>query len=134
GDPLSLVIDDMGIYYDATGPRRLEALLNGTGGEQLLNSAELLTRARHCRARIIEGNLSKYNSAIDPVPRWLLELSTPKVLVVDQTWGDASVELGNAGSATFDEMLDCALQEHPGATIVVKTHPDVWSGRKHGYL
>src|SRR5690606_2399381 len=73
-------------------------------------------------------------SAIDPVPRWLLELSTPKVLVVDQTWGDASVELGNAGSATFDEMLDCALQEHPGATIVVKTHPDVWSGRKHGYL
>ena len=36
-------------------------------------------------------------------------------------------------NAIFAEMIEAALEEHPGAQVVVKTHPDV-AGKKRGYL
>jgi capsular polysaccharide export protein len=57
-----------------------------------------------------------------------------RVLVVDQTFGDMSVALGGATAATFDAMLAAALADNPQATVYVKTHPEVSSGRKGGYL
>jgi capsular polysaccharide export protein len=57
-----------------------------------------------------------------------------KVLVVDQTAGDMSVSLGGAGADTFAAMLAAARVENPGAVVYVKTHPEVSSGRKGGYL
>jgi capsular polysaccharide export protein len=56
------------------------------------------------------------------------------VLVVDQTAGDAAIEGGLASAATFRAMLAAAIAENPGAEIIVKTHPEVASGRKRGYL
>lgn len=57
-----------------------------------------------------------------------------RVLVIDQTAGDMSVTLGGAGAETFAAMLTAARAENPHATIYVKTHPEVTSGRKGGYL
>ncbi|MGQ0672792.1 MAG: capsular polysaccharide biosynthesis protein [Hyphomicrobium sp.] len=57
-----------------------------------------------------------------------------RVLVVDQTYGDSSIEYGLAKSTSFQDMLDAALAENPDAEIVVKTHPEVISGAKCGYL
>ena len=34
----------------------------------------------------------------------------------------------------FIDMLTAAVDENPNATIIVRTHPDVVIGRKHGYL
>jgi capsular polysaccharide export protein len=31
-------------------------------------------------------------------------------------------------------MLQAAIDENPGAQVIVKTHPEVSSGRKRGYL
>jgi capsular polysaccharide export protein len=45
-----------------------------------------------------------------------------------------SVALGGAGAETFAAMLASAYSENPQATIYVKTHPEVSSGRKGGYL
>ncbi len=45
-----------------------------------------------------------------------------------------SVTLGEADSDSFSSMLDSARKENPGATVYVKTHPEVSSGRKRGYL
>jgi capsular polysaccharide export protein len=45
-----------------------------------------------------------------------------------------SVALGGANADTFVSMLAAARGENPGATIYVKTHPEVTSGRKGGYL
>ncbi|TVT30952.1 capsular polysaccharide biosynthesis protein [Marinobacter vinifirmus] len=122
--PVSLVWDDQGIYYDASQPCRLDALL-----EQLLTPDEE-SRARaliHCWR---EGRVSKYNHARE---RGYSHLS-PYVLVVDQTFGDASVKYGQADTSSFEVMLKAALERFPEHRIVLKTHPDVVEGRKQGYF
>lgn len=133
GNPLSLVIDDIGIYYDAKSPSRLEVWLNREHDDPLAEPG-LLMRAAACREQIVAARLSKYNNAIGKPPVWLERAPRPVVLVVDQTAGDASVTLGSAGALCFHEMLEAALAEHATGTIVVKTHPDVWNGKKRGHF
>lgn len=131
GDPpLSIVLDDLGIYYDARGPSRLEQALAAPG--DALDDPALLARAAAAIARITAAGLSKYNAA----PPGPVDLGPPRrrVLVVDQTFGDLAIGCGLAGAAAFERMLAAALAEHPDAEIVVKTHPDVLAGKKRGYL
>lgn len=132
--PLSMVLDDAGIYYDARQPSRLEQLLVTDGAGDPLDDPALLERARAAMARIRAGRLSKYNGS----PVAPLELGPVRgdrrVLVVDQTRGDLSVGCGLADAASFEAMLAAALAESPEAEILVKTHPDVVSGAKRGYL
>ncbi len=132
--PLSLIVDKRGIYYDATGPSALEELLTTSDGHDALADAQLLERARACRERIIEARLSKYNNAPDEVPAELSKATRPVILVVDQTWGDAAVDLGQGDPHRFSEMVNAACLENPDATIVVKTHPATIAGKKSGYL
>lgn len=124
---LSLVVDPEGIYYDATRPSALEAML--------ASPANLLTGAGSChqeaRARILQLGLSKYNAAAD-MPH-LEDGAVKRVLVVDQTRGDASLTYGEANEDSFRLMLSAAQAEHPGATIYVKTHPEVIRGDKGGF-
>ena len=128
--PLSLVVDTTGMYYDATGPSDLENVLRGTGWE----SPAVLAEGRELLDFVLEHNLSKYNHAPDADPALLPDRGRPRVLVLDQTAGDLSVTLGMADASTFAAMLECALSEHPGADIYVKTHPDVLAGKKKGFL
>ncbi len=132
--PLSLVVDELGIYYDSTRPSSIEKLLASTGDvlaghEVWLDQVLPLLR---------ENALSKYNHAPDFDPRGLGSERdnglTQRVLVVDQTMGDMSVSLGGAAAQTFADMLAAAKAENPRAAIYVKTHPEVSSGRKVGYL
>lgn len=126
--PLGLLIDPVGVHFDASGPSRLEQILNA---DPAINDAEILARAVQARRFIRENGLSKYN----PVPRNTGPLPAPGyVLVVDQTRGDASVVYGQADAATFKTMLDAAKAEHPDRPIVVRTHPVVAGGLKAGYL
>jgi capsular polysaccharide export protein len=130
--PLSLCLDDVGIYYDARGPSRLERLLGATENDPLADPA-LLDRARRCRERIVEAEISKYNHAPVALPPELAE-GPPWVIVVDQTLGDSSISLGLAGPESFERMLEKALAEHPDARIMLKVHPDTVAGRRRGYL
>ncbi|MFW5741272.1 MAG: capsular polysaccharide biosynthesis protein, partial [Myxococcota bacterium] len=132
--PLSLVIDDRGIYYDARGPSRLEAMLAGSGPNDPLDGDRLLERARRLRERIVEARVSKYNDSPVRLPEWCLARDRELVLVVDQTWGDASVTGGLADPGTFVRMLDAARRENPGARLLVKVHPATVAGTKQGYL
>jgi capsular polysaccharide export protein len=129
---LSLVVDDLGIYYDARGPSRLEHLLE-SGANGRLDDPELLERARHCRALILEGGVSKYNHQPDELPP---EISGAAglVIVADQTYDDASVTGALADANTFERALESALDEHPDARVVVKVHPATVAGKKRGYL
>jgi capsular polysaccharide export protein len=128
--PLSLIVDDQGIYYDARTPSRLESLLQS---DSRLEDAELLQRAARFRQRWVESGVSKYNHAPDDLPP---ELSGTDelVLVADQTYDDASVAGALADERSFEAALECALDEHPGARIVVKVHPATVAGKKRGYL
>ncbi len=128
--PISLVVDDLGIYYDARQPSRLEALLEARGWEH----SDLLARARSIIGRLVETGLSKTNAA-PPLGSGVLEPTTRRrVLVVDQTAGDASIAGGLADAATFSRMLETARRDEPGALIVVRRHPAVEAGLKRGCL
>ncbi|UOO77235.1 capsular polysaccharide biosynthesis protein [Neisseria sp. Dent CA1/247] len=130
--PYSVVFDDTGIYYDTTRPSRLEQLI--------LNAdtmpSEILDDAEKAIKLILDNKLSKYNHApeypANPNPRRPSEKKT--VLVIDQTAGDMAVKYGSADENTFKHMFQTALSENPDAEIWVKTHPDVLSGKKRGYL
>ena len=122
--PQSLFMDDLGIYYDASAPSRLEQLI-----------AQTLTPAQQGRAASLvqlwrEAAVSKYNHLRE------FEESLPAqyVLLADQTVGDASVTLGDANSESFTAMIEAALRLYPEATLLLKTHPDVMAGKKRGYL
>ena len=132
---LSMVVDHTGIYYDAAAPSDLENILNAEGWQ----TEAVLKTAREALDRILHLNLSKYNHAPDAEPD-LVERALPgaepgpRVLLVDQTLGDAGISLGLAGPETFVNMLNAALERYPAANILVKTHPDVLAGRKKGCL
>ncbi|MGU3627849.1 capsular polysaccharide biosynthesis protein [Comamonas sp. C24C] len=128
--PLSLVVDDAGIYYDCTRPSALEHLLS-SAADVLTSDAALVRQARE---RLLSAGLSKYNHAPDLPAGVLRADDVQRVLVVDQTAGDMSVVKGGADAATFEAMLAAALDENPQATVYAKTHPEVTSGRKGGYL
>ena len=119
--PLSLVIDDLGIYYDATKPSRLETILVS----QNLSRTQV-DRARRLRNRIVQMNLTKYNVAQG---HWSRPATKKRViLVVGQVETDASIRLGSPEITTIIELLRRVREDHPGAHIVYKRHPDVVAG------
>ncbi|HSI50750.1 MAG TPA: capsular polysaccharide biosynthesis protein [Ideonella sp.] len=125
--PLSIVLDDEGIYYDASAPSRLERLIRQPLDE-LRRSRAMALQAQWQAMRV-----SKYNQAREALPAGL-RLDGGEVLVVDQTAGDASIGFGAASAISFARMLQAALDEHPRARILLKVHPDVVAGRKRGHF
>lgn len=122
--PSSLVVDDLGIYYDASAPSRLETLI-----EQPLDEGQI-RRARGLITRWRQARVSKYNHV--RAQDW--SGRGPFVLVVDQTLGDASITCGQADIACFHRMLRSALADYPELPVLLKTHPDVVEGRKQGHF
>ncbi|MFZ2266496.1 MAG: hypothetical protein WAV95_02855 [Azonexus sp.] len=127
---LSLVVDELGIYYDSTQPSGLERLLE-SDADLLAAMAPEVARARQL---ILKHRLSKYNHAPLLPPGGLRPDDVERVLVIDQTAGDMSVVFGGASADSFADMLATARAENPRATVYVKTHPEVADGRKAGYL
>lgn len=124
--PIALVMDDEGIYYDCSKASALERLLN--------EADDLLSPDALALTPLLGIGLSKYNHAPALPADALRARGSARILVIDQTAGDMSVALGGANAQTFDAMLAAAKAENPGAVIYVKTHPEVTSGRKGGYL
>ena len=124
--PLGLLIDHTGLHFDPSKPSDLETLL----ATHPLDDTALLNRARGAMAAIQEAHLSKYSAfPLDaPVP------DPGYVLVIDQTRGDASVRASGADRNRFLEMLFVAQEEHPGARILIKTHPETQQGLRQGYF
>ena len=127
GDPpLGLVIDRTGIYFDASAPSDLETLL----AQDPLDDTALLDRARDVIARMRDAHLGKY-CATDPT----LPAPAPGyVLIIDQTRGDAAIAHGGATADSFAEMLYTAAEDHPDATLIIKTHPETQAGRRPGHF
>lgn len=130
----SIVIDDVGIYFDSFETSKLEhdivsRLLDWNKGHQ--------ERAERAINQIIDYRLSKYNSVLEcPNLSDLLKESYQRkctfnhVLVVDQVKGDASIKGAGAGNSQFQAMLNRALKNHPKSHIWIKAHP----ASKLGYL
>lgn len=122
--PLSIVVDDIGIYYDASRTSRLETLISRKFSDTEEERADRLLEAwRH-------GRVSKYNH----LREYAGPLPSRFVLVADQTMGDASIDYGLANKESFSRMLYAALAENPDSIVLIKTHPDVFAGRKRGHF
>ncbi len=121
--PLSWVVDDVGLHYDATRPSRLENLLEAGGFE-----AELLARAQALRARIVSHGVSKYNtgsSIWEPKSH-----EHPRILVIGQVETDASLALGAPGICRNMDLLRTVRALCPHAWLIYKPHPDVLAGMR----
>ena len=124
--PIGLMIDPVGVHFDASQPSRLEEILTGTDFQQ----SNISDRANAAIARIHHFDLSKYNN-------FDLDLPVPDpgfVLIVDQTRSDASIRYSNASEVTFSEMLAAAIREHPDARIVIRSHPETALGLRPGHF
>ncbi|WP_322891358.1 MULTISPECIES: capsular polysaccharide biosynthesis protein [unclassified Yoonia] len=125
--PLSLVLDDLGIYYDATRPSRLEALI--AQSDSLAPAAR--DRAQALIARITAAGLSKYNLHGTPLP------DLPKgrrILVPGQVEDDASIRLGAGEVRSNATLLQAVRAANPAAVILYKPHPDVRAKLRPGHV
>jgi capsular polysaccharide export protein len=123
--PLSLVLDDQGIYYDATRPSRLEGLI---ADAPKLTATER-SRATALIARITDAGLSKYNLAGTAMP------DLPKgrrILVPGQVTDDASIKFGTDDIRNNRALLQATRAANNAATIIYKPHPDVMAGLRDG--
>ena len=122
--PLSLVADDLGIYYDPGRESRLERLIAAPpppGGE---------ARAMALIAGIRSTGLSKYNQGGGQVA--LARGKGPLILVPGQVQDDASIRLGAGGERSNLALLERVRAENPQAILIYKPHPDVEAGLRPG--
>jgi capsular polysaccharide export protein len=121
--PLSLAVDPVGIYFDATCGSALEVYLQNHRFTPTERS-----RARQLRSSILSASLSKYNLHGQDWAR--PPLDQPVVLVVGQVEQDASIRYGALGIRTNLELARAALQLEPRGYMIYKPHPFVVSGRR----
>lgn len=123
--PLSLVLDDRGIYYDCRSPSRLEAIL-----AESVFDPRLIARARALIDALLSANITKYNLAEHRTP---LDIPAGRrvLFVPGQVEDDASILFGAEGM-TAAEQLRLVRGNNPEAFIVYKPHPDVSAGLRKG--
>ncbi|WGV16495.1 capsular polysaccharide biosynthesis protein [Fuscovulum ytuae] len=123
--PLSLVMDDLGLYFDPTRESRLERLILAPPPPGGVGRAERLI------ARLIALQVSKYNLTCAPLP----DLPQGhRILVPGQVEDDASIRLGAGEVKTNLALLEAARAANPDAVILYKPHPDVEAGLRPGSI
>ena len=127
--PLSLVIDDMGIYFNANAPSRLEWILQN----QIFSEADKHV-AQAIQKQLVANNVSKYN--VGQLDFSLPEnaVGKPVLLVPGQVEDDASIKTGSPKINKNVDLLRCVRERNPDAFIIYKPHPDVVSNNRLGIV
>ncbi|WP_299403665.1 capsular polysaccharide biosynthesis protein [uncultured Roseobacter sp.] len=122
--PLSLVTDDLGIYYDPSRSSRLENLISER--ETLRPDQE--ARAQTLIRKLVAGGLTKYNLGGEAaqIPEG------HRILVVGQVEDDASITTGTSAIRRNLQLLQAAREANPTAILIYKPHPDVEAGLREG--
>jgi len=124
--PLSIVADDLGIYFDPTTPSRLEALIaagSPPGGQE---------RAERLIDALVAARLSKYN--LDAKGNLPSPDGRRRILVPGQVENDASILKGGGKIRTNLALLEQVRADNPDAQIIFKPHPDVEAGLRPGKI
>ena len=125
--PLGLFLDRRGLHFDPAQPSDLEVIL----ATHPLDDAMLLARAAAGIEQMQQHHLTKYTGFVVSEPDPML---LGCVLVIDQTFNDASVRASGADRSTFLHLLNLARSEHPNARILIKSHPETSAGHRRGYF
>ena len=119
----SIIFDEGGLYLNALVPSRIENILNS---DWQLSEHEFI-RTRELISIIKKEKLSKYNC--QPIGKKIHCRQGQRVLVIDQVYGDKSIEFGLADDEkSFKKMLKTAIEENRNADIFIKAHPVVSKG------
>lgn len=126
--PLSLVCDDLGIYYDPSRASRLEEWIN----KRLQLRPDQMQRATRLIAALREKGLSKYN--LGGPAEWSGLPEGRRILVPGQVEDDASIKTGTTSISTNLSLLQAVRAANPDAVILYKPHPDVEAGLRQGEI
>ncbi|SMP13593.1 capsular polysaccharide biosynthesis protein [Shimia sagamensis] len=124
--PLSLVCDDLGIYYDPTRESRLERLIT----QRTNLRPDQLIRAERIIKSLKKQRVTKYNLGGTT-------FDLPKghcILVPGQVEDDASILTGTTEITTNLDLLKATRAANPTARILYKPHPDVEAGLRKGRI
>ncbi|MFC0821028.1 capsular polysaccharide biosynthesis protein [Moraxella marmotae] len=135
-EPLSVVVDDVGIYFDANYPSQLEIIL-----QNLLLDDEQIQRANNLHRLLLANRVSKYNvGTINHRLKQQINAQkslkpTAKVrLVVGQVEDDASVKNCTSQIRTNAELLKKVRADFADDVIIYKPHPDIEAGLRLGKI
>ena len=118
-DPISWVVDQSGMYYDATGPSDLENHLARGAWTQLQ-----LQRARKLQHQLVQRAITKYNLSASS---WKRPSGTQRViLVVGQVESDASIRFGAPQIRSNLDLLQAVRAAEPDAYVVASPIPMLW--------
>lgn len=124
----SIVIDDLGIYYDPRRESRLARIL-----AEAEFPPELVARGKALREAIVARRLSKYNVGLaSAATDWPSDRKI--VLVPGQVEDDASVLYGSPHVRSNRALLEAARARNPDAFLLFKPHPDVEAGFRLGAI
>lgn len=122
----SIILDDLGFYYDAENESRLEWTLNS---DWKLGFFQRL-KAQAAIKYIVQNKISKYNNAPDHLPQNLaVKASRHRILLIDQRAGDASIPGALASDDSFRKMVEHAFAQGD-VEVLVKIHPDAMTPGK----
>ena len=124
--PRSLIVDDLGIYFDASRPSRLEHFLQHRDCTK-----EEIERAQKLIALLTENRISKYTASDNEGLDKSFYADKQVILVVGQVHGDASLRYGTDKIDSNLKLLQQVRKNNPDAPIVYKPHPDVVSGNRN---
>lgn len=124
---LSVIADPVGVYYDASRPSYVEELIAAAPSPESERASRLMTAMR-------AHNLGKFNAAPDAGETFPWGARRPLVVVVDQIAGDFSIAGGGCAADDFARMTEAALDENPGADVVLRLHPYDGVGGRTGHL
>lgn len=139
--PLSISVDNIGCYYNASTPSLIEELLSN---RQNWFTQELQIEAKNLIKKIIDYDISKYNSGISISTAEFsknyeshitnTEASKPikRLLLIDQCFGDSSLTLGEVPENVSSIMLEKANELYSDYQIFLKIHPDVLAKKRKG--
>jgi capsular polysaccharide export protein len=127
----SVVEDDKGMHYDAHRVTKIEEILNNYDFQ---GDPQLLSQAQEAIDLIKKYKISKYNLSPLRLPTGIKGRRGKKVLIIAQTAGDNSLVYGRAEEFQPHQIIESALEENPGATIFVKVHPDVLTGKRRSSI
>ncbi|MFB4331515.1 capsular polysaccharide biosynthesis protein [Paenibacillus sp. CR_12] len=127
-EPWSLVIDEIGIYFNSQQPSKLEYILNNKEFDEYdIKEAKLIQQF------ILDHSLTKYN--VDYNSSFKLENRDRKkiIFVPGQVEDDASIRYGcNGDFRTIEQLLEYLRIKYPEDYILYKPHPDVYMKNRKG--
>lgn len=121
----SLMLDDVGAFFDTEHRSRLEMILDEGFGVQ---TNALTARARSFMDTVLAHDITKYNNA----PAMVLpgrKKGKHRILIIDQTSGDLSIKYGQCETYSFSDMLEHAMARED-AEVFFKPHPETMAGAK----